>query len=85
MAHFVRHENLKWLENTVVNGTRLGSDWVAASGTYTVNPDCTGTLTVNTPNSPVPINLAFVVVKLGGKFYSVEMADAITSVFTRVH
>ena len=85
LVRFDGQGNFKWLENTVLNGIRLGADWVAAGGTYSVNPNCTGTLTANTPNSPVPITLAFVVVKQGSEFYGVEMADAITSVFTRVH
>jgi hypothetical protein len=34
-----------------------------ASGTYSVNANCTGSAMVNTPNSPVPLKLAFVVVK----------------------
>jgi hypothetical protein len=38
---------------------------VAARGTYTVNPNCTGTAVMNTPNSPVPLHLAFVVVRHG--------------------
>jgi hypothetical protein len=41
--------NLSWLESTVVDGHLLEPDWTQATGTYTVNPDCTGTAVVNTP------------------------------------
>jgi hypothetical protein len=84
MAHFDGKGNLTWLESTVVNGVPLSADWVAASGTYIVNSNCTGTALVVTPNSPTPLNLAFAVVKLGKEVHSVENADAIATAFTKV-
>jgi hypothetical protein len=53
-----------------VNGITHDLDWTANSGTYTVNPDCTGKLVLNTPNSPVALNIFFVIVKHGTQFYS---------------
>jgi subtilisin family serine protease len=85
IAHFDGKGNLTWLENTVVNGMPLGAVWTAASGTYAVNPNCTGTAVVITPNSPVPLNLAFVVVNQGKEIHSVENANAIATVFIKVH
>jgi hypothetical protein len=84
LAHFDGKGNLTWLEPTVVNGTLLEADWTAASGTYSVNANCTGTAIVNTPNSPVPLKLAFVVVKEGKEVRSVLDTNAISSVFTKV-
>jgi subtilisin family serine protease len=84
MTHFDGKGNLAWLETTVINGIQVSADWTAASGTYTVNPNCTGTAVVLTPNSPVPLNLAFVVVKRGTEIHSVENANAIATVFTKV-
>jgi hypothetical protein len=84
LAHFDGKGNLTWLEHTVVNGTLLEADWTAASGTYSVNANCTGTAVVNTPNSPVPLKLAFVVVKEGKEVRSVLDTNAISSVFTKV-
>jgi hypothetical protein len=49
LTHFDGKGNLTWVEHTVINGTPAGPDWTAATGTYTVNPDCTGAATVNTP------------------------------------
>jgi hypothetical protein len=63
LAQFDGKGNLTWLEHTVVNGTLLEADWPAAGGTYSVNANCTESAMVNTPNSPVPLKLAFVVVK----------------------
>jgi hypothetical protein len=84
MTHFDGKGNLTWVEHTVVNGVPLNVGWTAASGTYTVNPNCTGTAVVNTPNSPVPLNLAFVVVKQGKEIHSVLDANAIATVFIKV-
>src|SRR4030095_8097454 len=41
VATFDGNGNLSWLEHTVVGGTQVGADWTAASGTYSVNSDCT--------------------------------------------
>ena len=84
MTHFDGKGNLTWVEHTVVNGVPLNVGWTPASGTYTVNPNCTGTAVVNTPNSPVPLNLAFVVVKQGKEIHSVLDANAIATVFIKV-
>jgi hypothetical protein len=84
MTRFDGTGNLTWVEHTVVNGTPLQPGWTAASGSYTVNPDCTGTAVINTPNSPVPLNLAFVVVRQGKEIHTVLDSNAISTVFIRV-
>ena len=84
MTHFDGKGNLSWVEHTVINGALLEPGWTPASGTYAVNSDCTGTAVVNTPNSPVPLSLAFVVVKQGTEVHTVLDTDAVTSVFTKV-
>jgi hypothetical protein len=84
MTHFDGKGNLTWVEHTVIDGTLLEPGWTAATGTYTVNRDCTGTAVVNTPNSPVPLNLGFVVVKQGSEVHTVLDANAISTVFTKV-
>jgi hypothetical protein len=85
MTHFDGKGNLAWLENTVINGVQVSLTWTEATGTYTVNANCTGTAVISTPNSPVPLNLAFVVVKKGQEVHSVQNANAISTVFTRVN
>jgi hypothetical protein len=84
LAHFDGKGNLNWLEHTVINGVSLGPGWTAASGTYVVNDDCTATAVAHTPNSPVPLNLSFVVVKHGTEFRTVLDSNAIISVFTKL-
>lgn len=73
-----------WVEHTVIGGTLVAPGWTAASGTYTVNANCTGTMVINTPNSPVPLVLGFVVVRHGQELHTVLDTDAVSSVYTKV-
>jgi hypothetical protein len=84
VAHFDGEGNLTWVEHTVIGGTSLQPGWTEASGNYTVNSNCTGTAVVNTPNSPVPLNLAFAVVRQGKEVHTVLDSNAIATVFTKV-
>jgi hypothetical protein len=85
MAHFDGRGDLSWVEHTVVNGAPLSPGFaVRATGTYSVNHDCTGSMTVNTPNSPVPLKLFFVIVKHGTEIRAVLDTNAIATVFTKV-
>ena len=76
---------LSWVEHTVIGGVQQGSDWTPANGTYTVNSDCTGTMVVVTPNSPVPLQLFISVVQQGKQFYSVVNGNAITAAWARLN
>ena len=84
MTHYDEKGNLTTLEHTVVNGVPLEAGWTPGSGTYTVNPNCTGTAVTNTPNSPVPLNLAFVVVRQGKEIHEVLDANALSTVSVKV-
>jgi hypothetical protein len=84
MTSFDGNGNVSWVEHTVIGGAQQGADWTAASGTYTVNSDCTGLMVVVTPNSPVPLNIFFSVVQQGKQFYGVVNGHAISSVWTRL-
>ncbi|MGI9073872.1 MAG: hypothetical protein ACR2JB_21725 [Bryobacteraceae bacterium] len=74
VTHFDGKGNFKGSEHTVVNGTAQevhDVDWTPNSGTYTVNLDCTGKIVLNTPNSLVPLNIFFVIVRHGTEFRSI--------------
>jgi hypothetical protein len=76
--------NVTGTEHVVVNGMSFNPGFTTNSGTYSVNPDCTGTSVVNTPNSPVPLNLYFVIVDDGEEFRAVLNSDALLNVCKRV-
>ena len=76
--------SLTGTEHVVVNGSPFNAGFGTNSGTYSVNSDCTGTAIVNTPNSPVPLNLFFVIVDDGKEFREVLNTDALLTVCKRV-
>ena len=84
MTHYDGKGNFTTVEHTVVNGVPLEAGWTPGSGTYTVNPNCTGAAVANTPNSPVPLNLFFVVVRQGKEIHSVLDANALATVSIKV-
>lgn len=85
VAHFDGKGNLTWVEHTVVNGVLLEPGFsTAATGSYAIDHDCTGTAIVDTPNSPVPLSLGLMVVKQGNEVHAVLDTNAITTVFTKV-
>jgi hypothetical protein len=83
-THFDGRGDLSFLEHTVINGSSLESGWTRSTGTYTVNADCTGMLTINTPNSPVPVNASFVVFRRGEEVRAVGNSNAISTVWDRL-
>ena len=85
MNHYDGQGNVSWLEHVVFNGSPFNQGWAPASGTYTVNPDCTGTAVVTTPNSPVPLNLYFVIADNGKEFREVLNTDALLTVCKRAN
>jgi len=76
--------NYTSLEHTVVNGTPLGPDWTTGNQTYSVNPNCTGTALLNTPNSPAPLKVFFVLVREGKETHTILDGNAITTVGIKV-
>jgi hypothetical protein len=77
--------NLTQVDHYVVNGMPPSDPWLSSKGTYTVNANCTGTLTLNVPGNPLsPFNLYFVVLKLGKEIRTVVDANLVSSVGTKI-
>jgi hypothetical protein len=55
---------------------------VTLTGTYTVNPDCTGTFTVQVAPGGFPLNVFFVIADNGSEFHGIETATGF--VITRI-
>ena len=84
LYHFDGKGKITGLEHTVLNGISLESDWTVNSGTYSVQSNCTGKMVINTPNSPVPLNIFFVVVRGGKEIRTVLNTGAVAGTFIRV-
>jgi hypothetical protein len=76
MTTFDGHNKLFQIDAVTVAGNAV-SDFThpVASGTYQVNPDCTGTFTINFTDGRPPVNTSFVVVEVGW-----EIDTVVTSV-----
>ena len=79
MTDFDGEGNLSQVEHFVFNGVPPPLDWSPSSGTYNVNPDCTGTAQIILPGFP-PVNLHLVVVKHGREIHTVVDVNAVTSI-----
>lgn len=79
MIHFDGNGGMTYLHYRVINGTPVTPDWVADSGTYSVNPDCTASAVFD---GPIPTHL--VITNNGKDFRGVVDGDAITLVGSRL-
>ena len=83
MQHYDGKGNLTQVDHVVVNGVPPEQEWTPGSGTYSVNPDCTGAAVITAAGNP-PINLHFVIVRQGREIRQVVDSNAATAVGTRV-
>jgi len=61
--------NLTQLDAVAVNGN-VAPGWASNTGTYVVNPDCTGTFTVTNGNQP-PVHLQMIIARSGNTIHDV--------------
>ena len=87
LSHFDGRGNSSQVDHGVVDGMTPPADWTPATGTYEVNPDCTGQAELNIPGNPLsPLSIRFVIADDGNLLLSVlsEPGTAITSKSTRL-
>jgi hypothetical protein len=84
MGRFDGKGNITQVDHIVTNGIPPMIEWTPGTGTYSVNPDCTGSAVINSPSSPGPVNLHFMVVNHGKQINQVVDANAATAVAYRV-
>jgi hypothetical protein len=83
MTHFDGHGNLSQVDFVTLNGAAAGPDWRPATGTYEINPDCTGTAQILPAGAP-PLNLRLVVGARGRQVWTVVIGNSTGSTGTRV-
>jgi hypothetical protein len=76
MEHYDGEGNVTFFDHVVVDGNPAQEK--EASGTYMVNPNCTGTFRVDTAPGLPPLEVYFVVVKRGTEIHGVTNGSAIT-------
>ena len=74
---------IKQVDHVVFAGSPPPVEWAPGTGSYTVNPDCTGAAVLHTFTGDVPLH--FVVVDNGKQIKQVVDANAVTAVGNRVN
>ena len=77
--------NSTQVDHIVFNGIPPTIEWTPGTGTYTVNPDCTGSGVINSPSSQgPPITTHFIVVNHGKQTLGVVDGNAVTFVSYKI-
>jgi hypothetical protein len=87
MTHFDGRGNLTQIDHVVFNGNLPPVDWTPATGTYSINRDCTGQAEIIIPGSPFsPVVLRLVVGNNGTEIRTVvsKSGYVVTSTATKV-
>jgi len=84
MQHYDGRGHITQVDHVVFGGYPPPLEWTPGTGTYTVNPDCTGSGVINSPSNPVPLNIHFVIVDHGRKIKQVVDANAVVAVGEKV-
>jgi hypothetical protein len=85
LQHYDGKGNLTQVDHIVTGGFPPPFEWTPGSGTYSVNPNCTGVAVINIPGNPdSPVNLHFVIVKHGKQIHQVVDANAVMAVGTKI-
>ncbi len=77
-----------FVEDARTHGTATGATAARVAGTYTVNPDCTGTARFFPSGSPVAIDSAFIIVDRIGEIHEVVLSpqpNMVTAVQRRLN
>ena len=84
LAYFDGNGHMTQVDHIVFDGMPPSQEWSPGSGTYTVNPDCTGSGVLSTPSNPTPVALHFIIVENGKKIIQVVDANAVIAIAYRV-
>jgi hypothetical protein len=85
-TRFDGHGNLSQIDWVTLNGVPSSPDWRSATGTYDLNPDCTGTMEVDFGGGSPILRLRLVVVDRGREIRTVvESGPSAGSIGIKVH
>ena len=85
MTHFDGEGNLTQVDFTTRNGVPLLPDWRPATGSYSINPDCTGTAEIVPSDGSPILRLRLVVTDHGREIRTVVVGNATGSVGVRAN
>jgi hypothetical protein len=87
LQHYDGRGHITQADHVVDGGYPPPAEWTSGTGTYTVNPDCTGSAVIISPSSappgssgpPPPLNIHFVIVDHGRQIKQVVDANAVVA------
>jgi hypothetical protein len=87
LQHYDGRGHITQVDHVVAGGYPPPQEWTPGTGTYTVNPDCTGSAVIISPSSappgssgpPPPLNIHFVIVDHGKQIKQVVDANAVVA------
>jgi hypothetical protein len=85
LAHFDGEGNMTSKDYVVLNGLPPAEEWRQLTGTYTVNPDCTGSATVDVAPGQPSLRFHFIVVKDGQEILEVVDGSAVSGIAYKVN
>ena len=84
MREFDGRGNLSQVDFTTINGAPAGTEWRSGSGTYELNPDCTGTMEIIQTDGSPTLRLRLVVADHGRTTYDISEGNSTGATGTRV-
>jgi hypothetical protein len=93
LQHYDGRGHITQVDHVVDGGYPPPQEWTPGTGTYTVNPDCTGSAVIISPSSappgssgpPPPLNIHFVITDHGKHIQQVVDANAVLANGTKVN
>ena len=85
MQHYDGNGNITQVDHVVDGGVPPTQEWAPGTGTYTVNPDCTGAGVINSSSGQGPLPIHFVVVNNGKQIFQVVDGNAVSTVGIKVN
>jgi hypothetical protein len=85
MQHYDGNGNITQVDHVIDDGMPPTQEWAPGTGTYTVNPDCTGAGVINSSSGHGPLPIHFVVVNNGKQIFQVVDGNAVSTVGHKVN
>jgi len=85
LSHFNGDGTLTEIDHVVYNGQPSPEEWRPTTGTYSINPDCTGSASIEVAPGLAPLGYHFIVVSEGRKFLLVVDGGAIAGIAYKVN
>ncbi len=85
MQHYDGNGHITQVDHVVDGGMPPTQEWAPGTGTYEVNPDCTGSGVINSSSSQGPLPIHFVIMNSGKQIFQVVDGNAVSTVGIKVN